>query len=122
MFRLGIIEESLKHEKALELIKPYFFSQRIENIQENGYPSIWHINEYHVQDEKMKELLDYLKEEVKPTWYIHAFNDSQLYVILSGKFFVISLQRDNTWNEMIEYGVRIANVERHFLESVPLNV
>lgn len=122
MFRLGIIEESLQHEKTLELVKPYFFSQRIENVQEAGYPSIWHTNEYHVQDEKIIELLDYLKEEIKPTWYIHAFSDIQLYVVLSGKFFAISLQRDDTWNEMIEYGVITANVERHFLENVPLHV
>ncbi len=122
MFKLGIIEESLKQDKTLVLVKPYFFSQRIEHVQEAGYPSIWHINEYHVQDEKMKELLDYLKEEVKPTWYIHAFSNSQLYVVLPGKFFAVSLLRDNTWDEMIEYGTRTANVGEHFLENVPLSV
>ncbi len=122
MFRLGIIEESLQHETTLEFVKPYFFSQRIENVQETEYPSIWHTNEYHVQDEKIRELLDYLKEEIKPTWYIHAFSDSQLFVVLSGKYFTISLHRDDTWNEMIEYGVNIAKVAKHFLENVPLYV
>lgn len=121
MFRLGIIEESLKHEKTLELVKPYFFSQRIENVPEDEYPT-WHTNEYHVPDEKIEELLNNLREEVKPTWYVHAFNDNQLYVVLSGKCFSISLLRDDTWNEMIEYGVKEANLERHFLENVPLHV
>lgn len=121
MFRLGIIEESLKHEKALELVNQYFFSQRIENVPEDEYP-IWHTNEYHVPAEKIVDLLDNLKEEVKLTWYIHAFSDSQLYVVLSGKFFAISLLRDDTWNEMIEYGVNVANVERYFLDNVPLHV
>ncbi len=122
MFRLGIIEESLEHDKTLELVKPYFSSQRIENVQELGYPSTWHINEYHVQDDKINELLDYLKEEVKPGWYIHAFSDHQLFVVLSGRIFSLPLQRDNTWNEMIEYGVEKANVGRHFIENVTLDI
>lgn len=121
MFRLGIIEESLKSEELLKLVKPYFFSQRIENVPDHEYPT-WHTNEYHVPDEKIKELLNILTKEVKLTWYIHAFSDKQLYVVLSGKFFSISLLRDDTWNEMIEYGIRVANVERHFLENVPLYV
>lgn len=72
--------------------------------------------------EHINELLDYLKEEVKPSWYIHAFSDRQLYVVLSGRSFAIPLQQDNTWNEMIEYGVKTANVERHFLENISLDV
>ena len=121
MFRLGIIEESLEHTKTLELVKPYFFSQRIENVQENEY-QIWHTNEYHVPDEKIEELLNILKDEIKLTWYVHAFSDSQLFVVLRGKYFVVSLQRDDTWNVMIEYGEKMANVESHYLETIPLHV
>jgi len=50
------------------------------------------------------------------------FSDSRLFVVLRGKYFAISLQRDDTWNEMIEYGLKIANVESHYLETVPLHV
>jgi len=121
MFRMGIIEESLKSEKTLHLVKPYYFSQKIENMPEDEYPT-WHTNEYHVPDEKMEELLNMLKDEVKQTWYIHAFSDKQLYVVLPGKFFSVSLQRDDTWNEMIEYGIKVAKVERQFIESVPLYI
>nr|WP_294486934.1 hypothetical protein [uncultured Anaerosporobacter sp.] len=121
MFRLGIIEESLKSEKTLNLVNPYFFSQRIEDVPDDEYPT-WHINEYHVSDENIEELLNILKDDVKLTWYVHAFSDNQLYVVLPGKFFSISLLRDDTWNEMIEYGVKVANVEREFLEYVPLHV
>lgn len=121
MFRLGVIEESLRHENILVLLKPYFFSQRIENVSEDAYPT-WHTNEYHVPDDKIKEILDNLKNEIEPTWYIHAFNESMLYVVLSGKYFSVSRLRDDTWNEMIEYGVNEANVERHFLESIQLHI
>jgi hypothetical protein len=71
---------------------------------------------------KIEELLNILKKEVKLTWYIQAFSDNQLYVVLLDKFFSISLLRDDTWNEMIEYGVGVANVERHFLENIPLYI
>jgi len=121
MFRLGIIEESLKSKDTLNLVKPYFFSQRIENVSDDEYTT-WHINEYHVPDENIEELLNILKEEVKLTWYVHAFNNKKLYVVLPGKFFSISLLRDDTWNEMIEYGVKVANVDRDFLETIPLDV
>lgn len=121
MYRLGIIEESLEHVSILEYVKPFFYFQRIENVLEDECP-IWHINEYHVPDEKIKEVLDILKEEVKLTWYIHAFNDNQLFVVLRGSYFAISLKKDETWIDMIEYGVNIANVERSFLENVPLYI
>ena len=121
MFRLGIIEESLRDKKTLEFVKPYFFSQRIEHVSEDEYP-IWHTNEYHVPDETIEDILNNLKKEIKPTWYIHAFNENKLYVVLLGKFFSISLHRDDTWNDMIEYGVNVADVERCFLENVPLHV
>lgn len=121
MFRLGIIEESLKNVKMLELLKPYFYSQRIETIPEDEYTS-WHVNEYHVPDEKIEELLNILKEELRLTWYSHAFSDTQLYVVFQGKFFSISMLKDDTWIEMIEYGVSTANVERNYLENVPLHI
>lgn len=35
---------------------------------------------------------------------------------------MLSLNRDYSWNEMIEYGVNEAKVERRFLENVPLHV
>lgn len=121
MFRLGIIEESLENKEILEVLKPYFVSQYVENVPENECP-IWHTNEYHVAKEKICELLDLLKDDLKITWYIHAFNEEKLYVVLSGKWFEIALHKDESWNEMIEYGVNHAKVERRFLESIPLHI
>ena len=121
MYRLGIIEESLENAKTLDFIKPCFFSQRIENMPEDVYP-IWHINEYHVPDEKIEEILNVLKEDIKQSWYIHAFSDRQLFVVMRGRYFEISLQRDNTWDEMIQYGIEKAKIERHFIENIPLEV
>lgn len=121
MFRLGIIEESLKNNKILDIIEQYFFSQRIENVPEDEYP-VWHTNEYHVPDEKLENLLENLKNEVKETWYIHAFNDKKLFVVLKGRYFILPLNRDDSWNDMIDYGVKKAKVERHFLENIPLHV
>lgn len=73
-------------------------------------------------DEKMEELLHILKDNLKLSWYIHAFSESKLHVVLRGKYFTVSLHRDDTWDEMIQYGVEIANVERYYLEDVPLHV
>ena len=35
MFKLGIIEESISDRTVLEELKPYFYSQRIENVSED---------------------------------------------------------------------------------------
>lgn len=93
----------------------------MEEVPEDEYP-IWHINEYHINEQRIGAILDMLKGEVKETWYIHAFNDKILHVVLAGKRFEVSLHKDETWNEMIEYGVEFAKVERHFLEKIPLHV
>lgn len=121
MYRLGIIEESLDNQNILNVIKKLFYSQRIEEVEEDEVP-IWHINEYHVPDSELVNILPLLEEHIKPTWYIHAFSQEKLYVVLKGKSFNISKQKDDSWNEMIEYGVKNAKVERHFLENVPLHI
>lgn len=121
MFKLGIIEESVSDKTILENLKPYFYSQRIENVPEDECP-VWHTNEYRIEDDDIENICELLKDFVLPTWYIHAFNRKYLYVILQGKYFKISRHKNKTWDEMIEYGVNEANVERHFLEHIPLHI
>lgn len=121
MFKLGIIEESLSDVTVLREMQEFFYSQRIENVPEDEYP-VWHVNEYHIDNDKIFEILDLLKAKVKETWYIHTFDENFLYVVLKDKWFKISLQKDSTWDKMIEYGVSYAKVERGYLENIPLNV
>lgn len=121
MYRLGIIEESIDNKDILCGLTPYFVSQRIENVPEDECP-VWHINEYQVAEDKIKDVADRLKQHIKETWYCHAFSDERLLVVLKGKWFEISLIRDETWDEMIEYGAVHANVERSYLETIPLHI
>ncbi|MCL2204001.1 MAG: hypothetical protein FWB88_08680 [Defluviitaleaceae bacterium] len=120
MFRMGVIEESLENSGALDILKPFFYSQRIEEVVDDAFP-LWHTNEYHVPDEKINDLVFILEQQVKLTWYIHAFNEEKLIVIFRGKSFHISPHRDDTWNAMIEYGDMV-KVERRYSESIPLRV
>lgn len=121
VYRLGIIEESVYDRDILHILTPHFISQRIENVPEDEYP-VWHINEYQVAEDKIADVVDVLKQHIKETWYCHAFSSEKLFVVLKGKWFEISLKRDETWNEMIEYGVVHANVERRYLETIPLHI
>lgn len=43
-------------------------------------------------------------------------------MVLSSKWFEIALHKAESWNEMIEYVVKYAKVERRFLESIPLHI
>lgn len=121
MFKLGVIEESLKDISLLEDLKPYFYSQRIEKVPEDTVP-IWHTNEYHLEEPELLIILDKLKDNLNDTWYIHAFDENKLYVVLQGKYFCISPKRDRTWNEMIRYGVKVGKVEKRFLQNIPLHI
>lgn len=121
MFTLGIIEECLQDKTILNSLESYLHFQRTEHVPGDECP-IWHTNEYHVPADKMQFILNDLKGNIKSTWYIHAFDENTLYVVLQGKWFQISLRRDETWNDMIKYGVDIAGVERRYLENIPLRV
>ena len=118
MYILEIIEESMDSGNVLCILAPYFITQRIEKLTDDEY-SAWHINLYHIPDAQIKDTADILIHHIKPTWYCHAFNDKKLFVILKGKWFELPPKKDKSWNEMIAYGTDCANVERHYLETIP---
>lgn len=121
MFRLGIIEESLKDKDMLEDLKMYFYSQKIENVYDDAVP-VWHTNEYHIEENELLIVMDKLKDNLLDTWYIHAFDEEKLYVILQGKYFCISPKKDKSWNEMIKYGAKVGKVDKKFLKNIPLHI
>ncbi len=121
MFRMGIIEESLEDKAVLKNLEECLVSQCIENVPGDEYP-IWHVNEYHIPEQRIWKLLDMLKNQIRKTWYIHAFNDKTLLVVLWGRWFEIALERDESWDDMIEYGVKVAEVKQRYLESIPLHI
>ncbi len=121
MYRLGIIEESIDDRNILSDLASSFVSQRIEDVPEDEYP-VWHVNEYHVAENEITDVVDMLKMHIKETWYCHAFSDEKLLVVLKENWFEISLVRDETWDEMIEYGMCKAKVERTYLETIPLHI
>ena len=121
MYRLGIIEESLDDKRVLDGLSSCYVSQRMEKVPEDECP-IWHINEYHVAEDKMEDFAELLKHHVKETWYCHAFSEKCLIVVLKGRWFAVSLKKDETWDEMIEYGVVHAKVEKEYLETIPLHI
>ena len=69
----------------------------------------------------INNLLPILEQNIKQAWYIHAFNNEKLIVILHGKSFFISLYKNETWDDMIKYGEKV-NVDKKYLESFPLYI
>lgn len=120
MYRLGIIEESLASKDVLENLAPYLFAQRVEEVPGDTAP-LWHTNEYHVPEAVLAGLLPELEKQVLPTWYIHAFSEEHLLVVLAGRSFSLARERDEGWAEMIAYGESV-QVERRYLENIPLYI
>lgn len=121
MYRLGVILESVDNVSQLEKLKKYYFSQREEYVEEDECPH-WNIYEYHINDEDITDIMELLKNTVKETWYIHAFSDSDLYVVLKGKYFKLPLKRNRKWNDMIKYGTKVAKVKKNYLKNIPLHI
>jgi len=120
MYTLAIIEESMLDKKELVALSLYLKNQKTESVADDEFP-IWHVNIYEVPDAVLFDMLPILEDQVKTTWYIHAFNENCLIVILYGKSFKISRVRDISWDAMIAYGESV-DVERYYLENIPLNV
>lgn len=122
MYRMGVIAESLVHkELMMQSLKEYIVNQRIEKV-EGDAEEIWHVYELLIPDNVFENIVELLVNEVKETWYIHAFNEKVLYVIMKGKCFNISKQQDESWNEMIEYGRTVAKVEDYYLTSISCKI
>ena len=96
-------------------------STRIEEIEGDEYP-IWHTNKYSINEDEIEKVLDSLKYEIKKTWYLHAYNDKNLYVVFPGKIFKLPAKKDSSHDEMIEYGVNVARMDRHYLENIPVDL
>lgn len=121
MLTLGIIEESLDNRAILQELKPYLRNRRIEQKPQGPVP-LWHVNEYALPKAVVfTTLLPLLERHLLPSWYIHAFDDTALTVVLRGRSFTVSPQRDASWDAMIDYGVSVG-VGRTFLEHIPLRV
>ena len=121
MYRLGIILESIENQKVLNFIKPYFYSHREEYV-EGDECSNWHICEYHIENDNIQAVAEVLKDAVKETWYIHAFEEHTLIVILKGKYFKLPHKRDRSWIEMIKYGYKSSKVKKKYLKNIPLHI
>lgn len=117
MYHMGIIAESLIHQELVKQWNQYIVNQRIEKV-EGDEEEIWHVYELQCPENEILTLIELLKNEVKDTWYVHAFNETNLYVIMRGKYFKISQKRDESWNEMIEYGRKEAKVDEDYLDSI----
>ena len=110
----GIIEESLISYDILKDIKKYYNSTRISEMKED---------EYHIPYNEIESIFRALSNYIKSDWYIHAFNtiENNLFVGLNNKYFKLPVNKDSSWEEMIEYGEK-TGIERKWTESIPLEL
>ena len=118
MYRMGIISESLNHQELLnQVFKEYIVNQRIEKV-DGDEEEIWYVYEPEIPENVFLNMIEILKYDIKETWYILAFDEYFLYVIMTGKYFRISKQKDESWNKMLEYGRIMAKIEDCYLTSI----
>jgi hypothetical protein len=122
IYRCGIIEESLENKEILHELAKYLVKQRVQDMPEDT-EKIWHINEYHLPKGIIETVCSRLQKLIKKSWYIHAFNEQEnvMYVVLRNKYFKLPVRKDESWEEMIEYGLSVG-IERKWTENIPASV
>jgi hypothetical protein len=118
----GVIEESLENGNILNELKQYLVENHIENVPEQP-EKIWHINEYHFDLYALVRFIPIFEKAIKKAWYIHIFNvdEDTLFVIMHGKSFKLPCMHNESWNDMIEYGISIG-LGREWTENIPIRV
>lgn len=115
-----ITEESLSNKKILQKINKFLVKKRIsKNVRNTA--ATRHIREYHVPTIELNDLINELKKNIKKEWYSYIFNvaDNILFVIMTGKCFILPTQKNASWQKMIAYGQQIG-IEKKYLENIPL--
>jgi len=82
---------------------------------------VWNIKRYCIPKDNLINILPNLETAfVNGEWYIHFFseNSNELIVILKDKSFFISKEKDDSWNDMIEYGEKVG-CGRRWTENIP---
>lgn len=117
MYRMGLIAESLFHKEVIDKWKENVVNTKIQEVEGDEEP-VWHTYELQFPEKDILNIIEELKNEIKPTWYVHTFNEENLFVIMKDKYFQLPLERDESWNEMIEYGSKVARIDPYYLESI----
>jgi hypothetical protein len=119
-YTAGIILESIDHPENLDAIQNWLVEERIED-RPTEEEAIWHVREYHLPMDRMNDVTQMLEIAIKPGWYIHIFNMTEkvLWVILHGKTFKLPVQKGESWEPMIAYGLSVG-VERRWTDNIPV--
>lgn len=116
-----IIVESLQNKDVLASLEPFRIkSRKVEMAKEQV--KIWNINRYCLDEQTLNEVIPRLEQAIESGgWYIHFYSDlgNTLCVVFKDKHFVISKEKDSTWDEMIRFGERVG-VERRWTEAIPV--
>lgn len=122
IYTCGIIEESLNNTEILDNISSYLIRKRVVDMPMEK-DKVWHIDEFRMPFFRVQQIIMILTREIKKEWYIHIFSkdDNVLFVILKDKYFKVSAIKDESWNEMIEYGL-LVGVDRKWTENISLSV
>lgn len=81
--------------------------------------SVWRQRLILVRQDQAESFADRLSQAMTEDFYAHYFNNTELYVIFKGRFFVLPKTRDLSWDEMIEFG-RTVGVSEEYTGSIPM--
>jgi len=118
-----IIVESLQNTDDLKIIQQFIIKERTREMPDEKI-SHWNIYRYRLPRDEVMRITPLLERSLSDEeWYIHFFNEQQneMFVILKGRTFHLPKIKDESWNEMINYGESIG-VSRRWTESIPIKL
>ncbi|MDO4283054.1 MAG: hypothetical protein Q4D02_05385 [Clostridia bacterium] len=93
MYKGIIVEQSLEDISILK-------SVQILDV-ENSTDSDWVLYRVNVNEDEIKKLAGYLKEE----WYMHFWKNREVIVVFRNKIFHLNYDDKSTWKDALNYGI-----------------
>ena len=111
-----IIEESLKDRGLLKDTK--IINTRVENVSDatTGQPSVWHLHDVTVEDEKINSFCEKAKDVIKHAWYMDFKTDKEKIVIFKKKSFRIKNSDKEGEREIVDYGISLGIPRRQMVD------
>lgn len=109
MYKGFVISESLNNPLVLNPLKQEFV--RIEKHEEakDQYPTYWHVFKLLIDQKDIDQISKNISQEIKPDWYAHFWNGTNVFVIFSNRVFQIPQEEEWSspqFQEAKEYGIK----------------
>jgi hypothetical protein len=109
-----LIEESLTDLSILPRLS--IIATRVTTLEEEVSKGEFHFHSVEVADKDLQEIIDFVSEKIKDSWYFHLVKDDEMIVMFHRKVFKAHKTNQKEIDEIRDYALSKGIIE----EQLPL--